>query len=121
MFKPYYTRESGSAGYLFGFRGTRECAVVDPHPRDVDACAAFACSRGLRISHVFETHVRDDRPSGAERLAAKVGAARCAHESAPLPGASFAALKRPVVNLLLSAKLRLASRLLPGALHAHWI
>ena len=37
IFKPYYTFESGCAGYLFGCVGESRCAVVDPREEDVDA------------------------------------------------------------------------------------
>jgi hydroxyacylglutathione hydrolase len=37
IFRPYYTFETGCAGYLFGCGGLGKCAVVDRHERDVDA------------------------------------------------------------------------------------
>ena len=48
--------------------------VVDPR-RDVDLYLDEAKARGLRISHVAETHLHNDYVSGARELAALSGAA----------------------------------------------
>jgi glyoxylase-like metal-dependent hydrolase (beta-lactamase superfamily II) len=56
--------------------------VVDAHVRDADAYAEFAASKGMRITHVIDTHVHADHRSGGSLLANKVGAAYCLHESA---------------------------------------
>ncbi|WP_327084922.1 MBL fold metallo-hydrolase [Nonomuraea sp. NBC_01738] len=47
--------------------------VVDPQ-RDVDRVIALAGRLGVRISHVFETHVHNDYVSGGLELARLVGA-----------------------------------------------
>ena len=47
--------------------------VVDPQ-RDIDRFLAAAASEGVRISHVFETHVHNDYVSGGLALAEAVGA-----------------------------------------------
>src|SRR5919204_231376 len=44
--------------------------------------AAFAESKGMRITHVIDTHVHADHRSGGRELAALVGAEYCLHESA---------------------------------------
>lgn len=82
IFRPYYTYETGCAGYLFGCGGVGVCAVVDPHERDVDAYAAFATAKGMRITQVIDTHLHADHVSGGPALAAKVGAAYALHEAA---------------------------------------
>jgi glyoxylase-like metal-dependent hydrolase (beta-lactamase superfamily II) len=82
IFKPYYYFETGCAAYLFGCGGLGKCAVVDAHEEDVDAYAAFAESKGMRITHVIDTHVHADHRSGGPALAKKVGATYCLHESA---------------------------------------
>ncbi len=82
IFKPYYYFETGCAAYLFGCGSLGKCAVVDAHERDVEAYAAFAQSKGMRITHVIDTHVHADHLSGGPRLAKHVGAAYCLHESA---------------------------------------
>jgi len=51
----------------------RVAAVVDPR-RDVDLYLDEARTRGLRISHVVETHLHNDYVSGARELAAATGA-----------------------------------------------
>jgi hydroxyacylglutathione hydrolase len=48
-------------------------AVVDPR-RDVDLYLHEAAERGLRISHVVETHLHNDYVSGGRELAALTGA-----------------------------------------------
>lgn len=82
IFKPYYYFETGCAAYLFGCGGLGKCAVVDAHERDIDEYVAFAAAKGMRITHVIDTHVHADHRSGGPALATKVGAAYCLHESA---------------------------------------
>lgn len=64
-------------------------AVVDPR-RDVDLYLHEAAERGLRISHVVETHLHNDYVSGGRELAALTGArhvigagAELRHDHAP--------------------------------------
>jgi glyoxylase-like metal-dependent hydrolase (beta-lactamase superfamily II) len=82
IFKPYYYFETGCAGYLFGCGSLGKCAVVDAHDEDVDAYAEFARAKGMRITHVIDTHIHADHRSGGAALAKKVGGAYCLHESA---------------------------------------
>jgi hydroxyacylglutathione hydrolase len=82
IFRPFYTFETGCAGYLLGCGGLGVCAVVDAHARDVDAYAEFAAAKGMRITHVIDTHVHADHRSGGPALAARAGAAYCLHASA---------------------------------------
>ncbi|MFC8513921.1 rhodanese-like domain-containing protein [Streptomyces sp. NPDC057257] len=62
----------GNRSYLAGGRHT--AVAVDP-PRDVDQVVAAAARRGVRISHVVETHVHNDYVTGGLELARLVGAA----------------------------------------------
>ncbi|MEU3339467.1 MBL fold metallo-hydrolase [Streptomyces sp. NPDC006668] len=62
----------GNRGYLAG--GERTAVVVDP-PRDIDRVITVAARRGVRISHVVETHVHNDYVSGGLELARVTGAA----------------------------------------------
>jgi len=48
--------------------------AVDPQ-RDIDRVVALAASRGVRITHVFETHVHNDYVTGGLALARSTGAA----------------------------------------------
>jgi glyoxylase-like metal-dependent hydrolase (beta-lactamase superfamily II) len=82
IFRPWYSFETGCAGYLFGCGTQGRCAVVDAREQDVDACSAFAAAKGMRITHVIDTHVHADHRSGGPVLARKVGADYCLHESA---------------------------------------
>ncbi len=47
--------------------------VVDPQ-RDIDRVLALADQHGVRITHVFETHVHNDYVTGGYELARRVGA-----------------------------------------------
>jgi hydroxyacylglutathione hydrolase len=92
IFKPYYYFETGCAAYLFGCGTLGKCAVVDAHEHDVDAYIAFAASKGMKITHVIDTHVHADHRSGGRELARKTGAAYCLHEAAAV-GFSFTPLR----------------------------
>ena len=48
--------------------------VVDPQ-RDIDRVLALAAARGVRITHVFETHLHNDYVTGGLSLALATGAA----------------------------------------------
>ena len=48
--------------------------VVDPQ-RDIDRVLALASERGVRITHVFETHLHNDYLTGGLALARETGAA----------------------------------------------
>ncbi|MEY4576601.1 MAG: hypothetical protein RL701_1304 [Pseudomonadota bacterium] len=82
IFKPYYYFETGCAAYLFGCGGLGKAAVVDAHAEDVDAYIAFAAAKGMRITHVIDTHVHADHRSGGAALAEKAGAAYHLHACA---------------------------------------
>ncbi|WDF35499.1 MBL fold metallo-hydrolase [Streptomyces sp. T12] len=62
----------GNRGYLAG--GAHSAAVVDP-PRDIDRVIEAAARRGVRITHVVETHVHNDYVTGGLELARITGAA----------------------------------------------
>src|SRR5260221_9922410 len=69
-------KERGLAHYPYGI-GCEPAgvgAIVDPR-RDVDVYREFAHQRGLRITHVLETHIHADFASGAKELAERTGAA----------------------------------------------
>jgi glyoxylase-like metal-dependent hydrolase (beta-lactamase superfamily II) len=82
IFRPFYYFDTGCAAYLFGCGGLGKCAVVDAHEEDVDAYLASAQQKGMRLTHVIDTHVHADHRSGGLALAQKAGAAYCLHESA---------------------------------------
>ncbi|MER6445416.1 MBL fold metallo-hydrolase [Streptomyces venezuelae] len=65
------TEGPGNRSYLAG--GAATAVVVDP-PRDIDRILAAAAVRGVRISHVVETHVHNDYVTGGLDLARLTGA-----------------------------------------------
>ena len=62
----------GNRGYLAG--GPHRTVVIDP-PRDIDRVIGAAARRGVRITHVVETHVHNDYVTGGLELARVTGAA----------------------------------------------
>ena len=82
IFRPFYHYESGCAGYVFGCGTLGTCAAVDIREEDVEVASTFAESKGMRITHVIDTHVHADHRSGGFELARHVGASYCLHESA---------------------------------------
>ncbi|MEU3046960.1 MBL fold metallo-hydrolase [Streptomyces sp. NPDC006984] len=78
----------GNRSYLAG--GSRAAVAVDP-PRDIDQVLAAAVRRGVRISHVVETHVHNDYLTGGLELARITGAAYLVPS-----GASVSFVRTPV-------------------------
>ncbi|MEW2620462.1 MBL fold metallo-hydrolase [Streptomyces sp. NPDC048106] len=62
----------GNRSYLAG--GRQGAVAVDP-PRDFDQVLAAAVRRGVRITHVVETHIHNDYVTGGLELARVTGAA----------------------------------------------
>ncbi|MFF3378854.1 rhodanese-like domain-containing protein [Streptomyces sp. NPDC002680] len=62
----------GNRGYLAG--GPHRAVAVDP-PRDIDRVIEAAARRGVRVTHVVETHVHNDYVTGGLELARITGAA----------------------------------------------
>jgi glyoxylase-like metal-dependent hydrolase (beta-lactamase superfamily II) len=82
IFRPFYRFETGCAAYLFGCGSLGLACVVDPQAADVDAYVEFTAAKGMRIAHVFETHVHADHRSGGRVLAERTGAAYHLHRAA---------------------------------------
>ena len=82
ILRPYYYDDRGCAAYLLGCSTLSQCAVVDARADDVEAYAEFAASKGMRITHVIDTHVHADHRSGGRDLAHQTGAQYCLHEAA---------------------------------------
>jgi glyoxylase-like metal-dependent hydrolase (beta-lactamase superfamily II)/rhodanese-related sulfurtransferase len=70
-FEQFYLGCLAHASYMLGSEG--EAAVVDPQ-RDVDVYLKVAAEQGLKIKHIFETHLHADFVSGHIELAARTGA-----------------------------------------------
>ena len=73
IFKQFYLNCLAHASYLIGDEVTGTAAVVDPQ-RDVDRYLDFAAEHGLRIRHVFLTHLHADFVAGHLELRDRVGA-----------------------------------------------
>jgi glyoxylase-like metal-dependent hydrolase (beta-lactamase superfamily II)/rhodanese-related sulfurtransferase len=74
ILKQFYLQCLAHASYLIGDEQTHTAAVVDPQ-RDVDQYLAFAAEHGLRIEHVFLTHLHADFIAGHLELRDRAGAA----------------------------------------------
>src|SRR5262249_5806144 len=70
-FEQFYLGCLAHASYMLGSKG--EAAVVDPQ-RDVDIYLKAADEQGLKIRHIFETHLHADFVSGHVELASRTGA-----------------------------------------------
>src|SRR5438552_1484437 len=72
----FYLNCLAHASYLIGDEQTHIAAVVDPQ-RDIDQYLAFAEAHGLRIEHVFLTHLHADFIAGHLELRDRAGATIC--------------------------------------------
>src|SRR6476620_11401286 len=70
-FEQFYLGCLAHASYMLGSEG--EAAVVDPQ-RDVEIYLKAAKDHGLKIRHIFETHLHADFVSGHLELAKRTGA-----------------------------------------------
>ena len=70
-FEQFYLTCLAHASYMIGSEG--EAAVIDPQ-RDVDLYLKAAEEQGLKIRHIFETHLHADFVSGHKELAARTSA-----------------------------------------------
>jgi glyoxylase-like metal-dependent hydrolase (beta-lactamase superfamily II)/rhodanese-related sulfurtransferase len=83
-FEQFYLGCLAHASYMLASEG--EAVVIDPQ-RDVDLYLNTAAEHGLRIRHIFETHLHADFVSGHKELAQRTGATIYIGRSA---GARFA-------------------------------
>ncbi len=74
IFKQFYLPCLAHASYVIGDEATGTAAVVDPQ-RDTDQYIAFAAEHGLKIKHVFLTHLHADFVAGHLELRDREGAA----------------------------------------------
>jgi hydroxyacylglutathione hydrolase len=82
-FEQFYLGCLAHASYLLASEG--EAVVVDPQ-RDVEIYLKAADEHGVKIRHIFETHLHADFVSGHRELAARTGAQICIGSQA---GATF--------------------------------
>jgi hydroxyacylglutathione hydrolase len=72
-FEQFYLNCLAHASYLIGSGGV--AAIVDPQ-RDIEIYLKAAEGQGLKIAHIFETHLHADFVSGHKELAQRTGGAR---------------------------------------------
>jgi len=84
IFRPFYYDDQGCAAYLFGCGTLGRGTVVDARADDIDAYITFAAGKGLRLTHIIDTHVHADHRSGGPELARRVAAKYCVHQSADM-------------------------------------
>jgi glyoxylase-like metal-dependent hydrolase (beta-lactamase superfamily II)/rhodanese-related sulfurtransferase len=84
IFQQLLNEESGCLSYLIGCTQAGRAVVVDPGRDRVAEYLAIARKKGLRITHVVETHTHADHISGNRDLAAATQAAIVTHRSAPV-------------------------------------
>ena len=73
LLKQFYLNCLAHASYLIGDEESRTAAVVDPQ-RDIEQYLALAAEHGLRIEHVFLTHLHADFVAGHLELRDRTGA-----------------------------------------------
>src|SRR6516225_3796020 len=71
-FEQFYLGCLALASYMLASAG--EAVVVDPQ-RDVEMYLKAGADQGVKILHIFETHLHADFVSGHKELAARTGAA----------------------------------------------
>ncbi|MDR0469434.1 MAG: MBL fold metallo-hydrolase [Peptococcaceae bacterium] len=81
FFEQIKTPGLGCFSYIIGSPEAGVMAVFDPR-RDIDIYLRISEEYGMRVTHIFETHVHADHVSGAQALRAATGADICIHESA---------------------------------------
>ncbi|MEU7446404.1 MULTISPECIES: MBL fold metallo-hydrolase [Streptomyces] len=101
----------GNRSYLAG--GDSEAVAVDP-PRDIDQVLTAAARRGVRISHVVETHVHNDYLTGGLELARITGAAYLVPADANVSFARVPVSDGDTVDIDTGAGLTLTAVATPG-------
>jgi len=81
----FFVEGLGCASYIVGCEAEGIAAVVDPD-RNVRKYLEAADARGLKITHIIETHLHADHVSGNTDLAARTGGDIYLHEAS---GAEF--------------------------------
>jgi glyoxylase-like metal-dependent hydrolase (beta-lactamase superfamily II)/rhodanese-related sulfurtransferase len=84
IFQQLLNEESGCLSYLIGCTQAGQAVIVDPGRDRVAEYLGIARKKGLRITHVLETHTHADHISGNRDLAAATQAAIVVHKSAPI-------------------------------------
>ena len=83
IFQQLINEESGCLSYLIGCGEAGRAVIVDPGRDRVAEYLRIARKKGLRITHVVETHTHADHISGNRDLVAATQAAVVLHRSSP--------------------------------------
>ena len=83
IFQQLLNEESGCLSYLIGCTQAGQAVVVDPGRDRVAEYLGIARKKGLRITHVLETHTHADHISGNRDLATATQAAIVLHRASP--------------------------------------
>ncbi|MDD4539875.1 MAG: MBL fold metallo-hydrolase [Lentisphaeria bacterium] len=73
LFQQFKVEGLGCLSYMIGCPAAGVACVVDPE-RHVDRYLQTAQENGLRITHIFDTHLHADHLTGSSELAARTGA-----------------------------------------------
>lgn len=106
----YFIDGLGCASYLVGCEAAGVAAIIDPD-RDIQKYLDTAEARGMRITHIIETHLHADHVSGNTELAQRTGAGIYVHE---LAGAAFAHQRLAEGDALKLGNVLLTVRHTPG-------
>jgi glyoxylase-like metal-dependent hydrolase (beta-lactamase superfamily II) len=74
IFRQLFDRESCTYTYLIADENAKVCALVDPVKEHVARDLQVIEELGLKLTHIFETHVHADHITGAGELRTKTGA-----------------------------------------------
>jgi rhodanese-related sulfurtransferase/glyoxylase-like metal-dependent hydrolase (beta-lactamase superfamily II) len=90
--------------------------VVDPQ-RDYDRVLALAEAEGVRITHVFESHIHNDYVTGGYALARRVGAQYLLNADDPVSFGRVGVRDGDVISV--GGRMRVGVLLTPGHTHTH--
>ena len=76
----------GCLGYLVVDEPSRTALAIDPRLDQVGAFQETLAARGVRLTHVLDTHTHVDHLSGVRMLARRTGATVMAHAASKLAG-----------------------------------
>ncbi len=82
IFQQLVNEESGCLSYLIGCGQAGQAMIVDPGRDRVSEYLRLARKKGLKITHILETHTHADHISGNRDLAAATGAGIFFHQTA---------------------------------------
>lgn len=80
----FRAERDGCLAYLVVDEASRSALVIDPRLDQVDEILEALTGRGVRLTHVLDTHTHADHLSGVGRLAQRTGATLLAHTASKL-------------------------------------